>query len=267
MSVLVIGQSAFLASHLKELESTKDWHFIGHKDIDQPWPDDIATVLNFAYEPKVRQGEFSDLDHRLAEKAQNQEAHYIMISSRAAYGVPPQPLDLTEDQKPFEMMTPYGHAKRQIEDDLLQSFDNLTIIRPSNIYGFEYDAVNPRPTFFGMMLKNLKEKGSIRFSMSGQTKRDFLPVEAFGIWIQKIASDPKAGVYNLGSGVGTAVEDIARWVIKGYGSGHLDDNAGDIVDSFILNMGKTRATYHLQNIKMDIIRDYCIKIGERLRDA
>lgn len=266
MSVLVIGQSAFLASHLKELKGTENWHFIGHQDIEQAWPDDLKTVINFAYEPKIKQGEFSDLDRRLAEKAQNAEAAYIMVSSRTAYGLPPQPMDLTEDHKTFEQITPYGHAKKQIEDDLLERFENVTILRASNIFGFEYDPNNPRNTFFGMMLKSLKEKGGIRFSMSAQTRRDFLPLEVFSQWIVAIANDPKPGLFNIGSGTGTSVEDIARWVIKGYGTGKLHDTGGNIVDSFVLDMSKTRAAYHLPAVTMEVIRDYCLKSGLKLRD-
>ena len=269
MSTLVIGQSSFLAKSLQDNGTTQKWQFLGHKDALTPenWPKDIKTVINCAYDPKIRDGETSDFDLNLAQIAQNREAAYIMLSSRAVYGVPPEPSTLTEEHPTFETILPYGHAKKKIEHELLSKFGNVTVLRLSNIFGFEYSATKPRNTFFGIMLKNLKEKDTIGFNMSPMTQRDFLPANVFCDHLAIIADSPKAGIYNLGAGFGTAVSDIANHVIEGYGQGSLNTPEGKIIDSFVLDMSKTNAAYHLGTINHEDIYKACFEIGQKLKDT
>lgn len=269
MSILIIGQSSFLAREVKKLDISSDWNFIGHQDAFEKdkWPQDTQTVINFACDPKVKNGEFSDFDHKIAEMAKEADAAYIMLSSRAAYGISPTPTQFVENQEVCKTIAPYGAAKRQIEDDLLEHFDHVTILRLSNIFGLEYGTDQGRQTFFGIMLKSLREEGQIRFSMNRMTQRDFLPIPIFAAYLAVIANAPKAGIYNLGSGVGTSVGDLANWVIEGYGKGQIAHADAEIVDSFILDMNKTRSTYGLPVVSTDLIRKSCLDIGCALKDA
>lgn len=269
MSILVIGQSAFLAQPLQHLEISKNWYFMGHDVASgtEQWPENIKTVINFACEPKVREGVYSDLDHQYAQKAKDIGAAYITLSSRAVYGVSPEPAELIETQSPYEEITPYGHAKRLIEHDLIENFDHITILRLANIFGFEYSPNYPRPTFFGTMLKSLKEKNEIVFNMGPNTKRDFLPVDIFTSWLEIILQNPRSGIFNLGAGFGTQVGDIAGWVIDGYGSGTIVSPDAEIRDSFVLDMSKTQATYSLPSISAEEIQKHCIEIGQRLKEV
>lgn len=268
MSILVIGQSAFLAQPLQNIAGSDNWHFIDHQPaLDSgKWPEGVTSVINFACDPIVLQGEYSDLDHKYAKIAQEHGASYIMLSSRTVYGLPEKPATLTEKQNFFNMITPYGHAKRLIENDLRENFENVTILRLGNIFGFEYQSENPRSTFFGTMLQSLKEKGSINFSMNGLTQRDFLPLSHFTRSVALISSAPQSGIFNLGAGFGTACGDIARWIIQGYGEGGLAAEEGSIIDSFVLDMMKTNTTYNLDTIDTADIKKACIKIGEQLKE-
>ena len=267
MSILVIGQSAFLAQSLQSIARSDDWLFMDHQSaLDSgKWPEGVRSVINFACDPIIQQGEYSDLDHKYAKIAQEHDASYIMLSSRAVYGLPEKPATLTEKQDFFDLVTPYGHAKRLIEKDLQENFDNITILRLGNIFGFEYSVDKTRDTFFGIMLQNLKEKNVINFSMSTLTKRDFLPIEVFAQNLTLIADAPKTGVFNLSSGFGTNVGDIAQWVIDGYGDGTLEAEEGKIIDSFVMDMNKTNSTYSLENTDTNNIKQACIKIGEKLK--
>ena len=268
MTILAIGKNAFLASAIINDPDKDHWHFMDHQSAmsGEAWSQDIETVVNFAYDPVIQKGEFSELDRLLAKKAQEVEAQYIMLSSRAVYGVPPKPFELIESANPYKKMTPYGHAKRLIEDDLMERFDHVTILRLSNIFGDEYQAHRERQTFFGTMLKSLKEEGGINFSMSALTQRDFLPLDNFSQWLGIIANNPVPGVFNLGAGFGTACGDIAYWLMEGYGDGRLNNTEDDVIDSFVLDMAKTRGTYTLPPIYMREIRESCMAIGRRLKE-
>lgn len=268
MSILVIGKSAFLAQALQNIAELDNWHLMSHQEALDPakWPKGLTSVINFAYDPIIIEGQYSDLDHQFAKIAAKHEAAYIMLSSRAVYGISTKPTILTEKQNFFDLVTPYGHAKRLIEKDLQENFDNVTILRLSNIFGFEYLPDKPRDTFFGMMLTNLKEKNTINFSMNGLTQRDFLPLANFTKNLTLIAGTPKSGIFNLGAGFGVSCGDIAQWVIEGYGDGILSSEEGGITDSFVLDMMNTNAAFGLDTINTSDIKHACVKIGQQLKE-
>lgn len=269
MTILAIGQSSFLLKEVKKLPFSKGWVFLSHTEAlnKDKWPDDITVVVGFACNPKVREGRFSNFDHKLAKIAQGFGAFYIMLSSRAVYGMTDQSCIFKEDQEPYPEITPYGQAKKEIEDDLLKSFDNVIILRLSNVFGLEYDSQNHRQTFFGLMLKSLKEEGKISFSMSHQTYRDFLPASIFGDYLAAIVQNPQSGVYNLGSGIGIPAGDIAQWVIEGYGAGVVEPNDKTIIDSAVLDMTKTFCVFGIKQPTKAEISQMCIEIGRKLKLA
>ncbi len=267
MSILAIGQSSFIAREVKKQDKSNAWSFLSHLDSvdNNQWPDDISAVVNFACPPEVRAGEFSDFDRNLAQKAQERGVPYVMLSSRTVYGVAEEPMLFVENQEPQTLMTPYGAAKKRIEDDLRDRFDHVTILRASNIFGFEYSQQQPRKTFFGQMLRNLKEQGEINFNMSPMTRRDFIPVEIFAQNLMVIAKAPKAGIYNLGSGLGASAGDIASWVMEGFGNGALLSSDQGIIDSFTLDMTKTRTDYGLEMLAVEDIKRFCVGVGRELQ--
>lgn len=270
MNVLVIGHNSFIAHHLKQNPIAKDWDYISYSDFENApeWNKIPSCVINLALDSVVRQGLYSDLDFRIGQKAQVIGAHFIALSSRAVYGTSNK-FNVFSEESPFlEQCTPYGHAKRQIEVKLLSLLDNkkLIILRPSNIFGFEYQADQPRQSFFGQMLFNLKHHGEINFNMSPATHRDFLPVENFVDIIVEIALNPTAGIFNVGSGIGTPCGDIAGWVMQGYCAGALKVEKGaKTVDGFIVNSEKLLNTYPVACPDKNTIRKACLTIGKKLR--
>lgn len=268
MSVLAIGQSSFFATEVKKSAFSKEWVFLGYRDAldHENWPEDVQTVINFASDPKVKEGNFSDFDHNLAALAQGGGAAYITLSSRAVYGAMPRHTVFSEDCDLKAEMLPYARGKKQIEDDLLAHFNHVTILRLSNVFGLEYGSGARRDTFFGEMLKSLKEEGRITLDIASQTERDFLPVSVLAEYLGMIVQNPQAGVFNLGSGIGTAVGDIASWVIEGFGGGDVIANEEEVMDSFVLDMAKTRSVYSLPDVTSEIIRQACIDIGQRLKN-
>lgn len=273
MSVLVIGKNAFLAQALKQQKKAENWLFWTHEQAvtADRWPDGVRCVINFAYDPVILNGGFSDLDQCFAGKARDIGAHYIMLSSRTVYGRRHDLHHIREGDAPAVDITPYGQAKRDIEERLQAKFaDNVTILRLSNVFGMEYRVGHPRRSFFGQMLKSLKEEEQICFDIAPSTCRDFLPLSFFTRSLISIAAPKagayKAGVYNLGSGHGISVDAIAKWVLHGYGRGGVvySDRA-KVEDQFILDITKAQNDFDVICPGLADIRRICIEIGQNLR--
>lgn len=269
MTILVIGQSSFIARALKHNPKTNDWTFIDHQDWENSpeWQKNPSCVINLALDSAVRTGNYSDLDLRIGQKAQEQGGHFIAISSRAVYGTPDKGrmARFSEDMPLTSKTSKYGQAKRLIEESLFKRLDRkkLTILRPSNIFGMEYDTDTPRKTFFGQMLRDLKQNDKIHFDMAGVTRRDFMPVEHFVDILVDIATSPKGGTYNIGAGFGVPCGDIAQWIIQGFGSGELTETKG-IKDSFEMDIRKLSADYGFEPISLKTLEKRCIEIGKEL---
>ena len=278
MSILIIGDRSFIGSSLKIRPETADWTFISHNQAldNEIWACKPQCVLNLAMDPVVKEGRFSDFDRILAQKTQEGGGHYIMMSSRTAYGVAPeeQYVTLQEETPSFNTMTPYGQAKLEIEQDLLQTIepDLCTILRASNVFGMEYTMQKPRASFLGQMLYSLKKDNIINFDMAAETKRDFIPIGTFLSALISIVTQPKPGLLNIGSGVGTRCGDLAQWVIQGYGSGTLEVKSNaTIKDSFVLSVEKLICDYNNLHSNFNFIskeiRSHCIAIGRKLKDS
>ena len=268
MNILAIGSSSFIAQSLQNLVGNSGkYHFIPHTEaLDiSSWPESTSSVINFACDPVIRQGKYSDFDHKCAEIAEKLSVHYIMMSTRAVYGRSKVPQTYDENSEFLDDVTPYGLAKRLIEADLQENFENITILRPSNVFGFEYSQQQPRKTFFGQMLKSLKEEGYITFDIAKTTTRDFLPVKVLAEYIDVIAKTPQRGVLNLGSHTGIPLQDIAESVISGFGAGEIRVTSGVERDSFTLNATKAQEAYNLNQVTKSDILEECVKIGRQLR--
>lgn len=268
MTILVIGASSFLAQSLQNLvKNDSKYCFLGYRDSSNlnKWPESVSCVVNFACDPVVREGKYSDFDHQCAKHAMTKGAHYIALSSRTVYGRSSEHQTYTENSNFGDDVTPYGAAKRLIETDLLENFDSITILRPSNVFGFEYSPSNLRATFFGAMLKSLKEEGYITLDIAGTTERDFLPVDILAQYIRQIVEQPQTGIFNIGSNIAIPLKNIAEAVIEGYGSGEVKVTSMDQYDGFALNTEKARLAFDIRPITKQQILDECLKIGRQLK--
>lgn len=251
--ITVIGKNSFLARHLAEHKGTQDWLFLDHKDAlsETDWISKTDILINCAYHPDLMRGEYSpvkDIDFLLSGYILAKDIHYIMLSSRAAYGAAPDDLYLREDMttKPD---TPYGINKLQTEQTLKTMIapEKLTIIRSANIFGQEYG----RRTFFGMMLTSLKDNGVLEFNIAPDAQRDFLSAEKWADDVVKIVQNPKGGLYNLGSGFGVTTQNMAEMLISAHGSGEVKYTDHSYDGQFILDMNKTKSAFELKDYTKD----------------
>ncbi len=265
--VTVIGKNSFLAQALQRHEATSSWRFLDHDTAlsDIFWMEDTSTLINCAFHPELRSGPYApikDIDLLLSGFIQNKpDIHYMMLSSRAVYGPAPRNHILHEDLEP-EPETAYGLNKWLSEQALTEMLppERLTILRMGNIFGDEAG----RHTFFGQMLGSLKEKGVIDFDIAPDAVRDFLPADQWADYLVTIASNPKAGLYNIGAGFGVDIETLAGWVIEGFGAGEITYSARSYKGQFILDTERARTAYTLAVYNKDNLRADALKIGQNL---
>lgn len=268
MSVVVIGKTSFLARSVRERLGNNGWLYLTHDEAlsGRSWIENAACVVNFALHPALKTDpyrEAADIDLQLARMIASHPAHYIMASSRLVYGHDQHHFNLGENHS-VNPEGVYGRNKLVTERNLLLALprERLTILRLANVFGHEIH----RSLFFGRMLTRLKEQGKIIFNMSPESLRDFFAVWHLADALQIIAARPHGGIFNLGSGFGTACGDIADGVIEGYGSGRLDVLDHNLSDQYWLDITKARTAWpDLPVITPEILRHDCIDCGQWLR--
>lgn len=266
MTIVAVGKSSFLAQEVAKHPAAKDWLFIPHEDaLAHPgWMDEATVIVNFAFAPQFRKQVYDtqgDFDSFLAKMLGGRDIRYVMLSSRMVYGQGDHYFGLTEDH-PCEPINPYGMAKLAVERSLGRYLgDRLTILRMGNIFGVEKE----RTTFFGRMMKGLRDDRKIVFDMGAETKRDFLAAHRFADALVKVVASPVAGVFNIGSGVATPCGDIANWLIEGFGAGKLQVVKPEIRDQFSLDTSKAKAEWKLPAVTREELQNDVIECGKKLR--
>lgn len=270
--MLVVGRSSFLARSFVETHGAAGIRHVGWAAVAQPETfDDIDCVVNFAIDPAYARDPYDpahDCDRRLADaiaEAQQagrmrRDAHVVMLSTRKVYG-PATNGPFAEAQVPAPQDA-YGRNKLVTERLLQDRFGpNLTILRLSNVFGNE--DLPGRRTFFGALLRALREDGTIRYDVSPFTEKDFLPAGRFAEALVRVVQARAGGVFNLGSGVPLAIGWLAMWVIEGYGRGSLCVSDHRIRDAFAMNMDHFMARFGPVADREDI-RSACLAIGREI---
>lgn len=270
--VLVIGRKSFLANSFVAAHGADGIRHAAWADVVRPETfDGIGCVVSFAIDPRYQREAYDpavDCDRTVAEavgRAQGDgrmpaDAHVVMISTRKVYGLAgDEPLVETRTPAPHEA---YGRNKLVTEQLLRDRFGpNLTILRLSNIFGFE--DLPGRRTFFGLLLRSLREEGVIRYDVNPFTPKDFLPVEAFAAALVKVVQARPGGLFNLGSGVALEVGWLAMWILEGYGRGSLSVIDPSIRDAFAMDVDRFVGRFG-PLADRDDIRAACLAIGRRL---
>lgn len=262
MSVFVIGKSGLLGNALRDQAG---WAFLSHREAfdDTGWVNRAGCIINCAFSPALRHGpyqETEDVDLALARIIGDRPCNYIMLSSRAVYG----PSDAMQSLSETDIPRPTNHyAKNKLHiENALQSLlqERLTILRLSTMFGMELH----RPSFFGIAMTGLLERGVITLDMNPAVERDFYAVRQFAEDLPVIAHAPRPGLYNLGSGVGTACGRIAEWLIEGFGRGTYTAGT-EMKDPFRLDMAKTRSAWPaLPVMTPEDIREDTLRCGRWL---
>ena len=256
--ILLVGKNSFIGNHLLiDLSITNMVDCISHLNIDDVKYNDYDVIINCSIHPDYRNQSYSfdkDMDLKISRKF---SGHFIMLSSRKVYGTNDNLLSYTEEFQ-INPSDYYGWNKSTTEKLLDMEHDNHTILRASNVFGFEYQ----RKSYMGFLMNQLKNKGNIEIDISPFTTRDFINVEDTSKLINLVVEKEIKGTYNLSSGVGEMVGYTADYLIKGYGSGSLISKSKERKDQFILDNKKLLNALNI-DIEFDI-ENQIIKLGEQL---
>ncbi len=224
-------------------------------------------VINFALDPAYRAypADYeNDFDLQLASLVKDIGAHYVMLSSRAAYRADAQ--WGASESSPLGGLNVYGTNKAHTEQRLLEILGQgrLTILRCANVVGPEWSPAGTRLSFMGIMMKSLRTNGQIDFDMSPFVRKDFVSVRYFSNVINFILQQKPPGAINLGSGVPVMTGELAMWLIEGFGAGKLVVQSPRVHDEFVLDVGLLRGLTGLKETR-DNLASYCLDLGKELK--
>jgi nucleoside-diphosphate-sugar epimerase len=253
MKLLIVGKNSFISNSLCGDR-------ISFSDIDNINLKNYDAIINCSLHPKFKEQSYIekyDIDYLVAQIAQKNKKHYLMISSRKVYGSTNE-LKIFDETSKTNPNCFYGENKLLAEKKITSLSDSTCILRCSNVYGMETN----RKSFFSFCIDQLLNKTQIIYEIGEKTKRDFLPVECLNQIIQKILLKKSKGVFNVGSNYGLEIGEVARLLIKGYGQGNFITLSSEVKDQFILNNQKVKKEL---NIEIDVDFNQHIKnIGKKL---
>jgi len=148
------------------------------------------------------------------EIAQKENIRAVYASSSSIYGdVKNTPIKENADRKPIN---PYGQTK--LDDELLAeklSKNNVSIIglRYFNVYGI--GQIGSYAGVITKFLENIKNQKSFIVNGNGNQIRDFIHVKDVAqANITAMESKTKNGFFNIGTGIPTSINDLAKLMIE-----------------------------------------------------
>lgn len=265
LSVLLVGSGSLLGRAVMavppgDLAITA----VTHDQFEPAMAKSYDVIVNMAYDPRYMREAYDpalDFDRKVAEAVAGGRGHFVMLSSRRVYG-PGHKGPIAEDAPTCPADT-YGRNKLYTEE-LVRALlgSRCTVLRLGNVFGFE----TGRHTFLGIALENLKRNDRIVLDANPFVAKDFIPLPDCTAALLSIIRAKPAGTFNLGYGTATETGRIALWLIEGYGRGELAVTSAEERDGFLLDIGALKARGLLPEHQISI-RDYCVGIGEQLRNA
>ena len=146
--------------------------------------------------------------------AQKENIRVVYASSSSIYGdVKNTPIKENADRKPIN---PYGQTK--LDDELLAeklSKNNVSIIglRYFNVYGI--GQIGSYAGVITKFLENIKNQKSFIVNGNGNQIRDFIHVKDIAqANITAMESKTKNGFFNIGTGIPTSINDLAKLMVE-----------------------------------------------------
>ena len=256
--LLVVGETSFIGKHLNNDLFDK----ISYKKLHSVDLSQYDVVVNCALNPLYKTHSYAkkiDVDLEVGLTACKSGCHYVMISTSKVYGNSDKLKTYTELDK-VESTDHYSENKLITENLLLGNFPKqVTILRGSNIFGFEYG----RNSFVGYCMSQLVNEGLIKITIDGLTQRDFLYVEDAARIIEKVCEVKPLGIYNMSSNQPTTVYDVCENLIRGYPYIGGITGEGKIERQFLLDNTKLKEALKMEIGPFDF-KNIFYELGKRL---
>ena len=220
MKILVIGTTSILLNFFKENTSIKGIDFFSRKSINKIDFKMYTHLINFCVDPSIKKKKYSeinDIDKKLLKLTKEFKIIYIFFSTRVIYSVKKKKFKESDIKK--KPIHKYGKNKKIIENNIVLFKKKSHLIL--RLGTFLYFSLLKRDLFINKMLNNLKYKGYIKLDTNKTTIKDFITVDYFVKSLDILIKSGNIGTYNLSSGIGIRIIDIANNIIKGYGKGKV----------------------------------------------
>ena len=259
--ILIIGKKSLVSLNIKNF--LKSRHYVKRLSflrIKKKYLLKYDFIINCNFDDNILDIKKTS-DYIIANFIKKKKIILITLSSGKVYGTNEKKL-ISENKKCYPV-TKYGRIKLNTEKILKKLLKNqLLILRVSNIIQFDIRKNAKIKTFINTMLRDLKNKNIITIPKN-EIFKDFLPLKFFNNVLIQLIEKNITGIYNVGSGVGMKISEVAKLLIKGYGSGKLT-KVYDITDNLVLNVSKLKKIIKY-NISKKVIKKEIIKMGEQLK--
>ena len=236
--VVIVGKKSLLGNHLfsflKKMKiNVKLIEFSSFPKIKYV---KVKYLINCSVHPNYLQKYRNrfDRDLKIANYIKNFSTRYVFLSSGKVYGNYNKSINEYDKCLPKSV---YAKNKLITEKKLKKILnEKLIIFRVANIISYNLKKKKLK-TFFDLMLNDLINKNTIYLPKKKYLK-DFLRIQDFcNIIYKSIKLDLPSSTYNLSSGIGLNIHNIAHAVIKGYKSGKISFIRKS-TDNYILNSRK-----------------------------
>ena len=246
MRVVVTGASGFIGANLiKTLSQDTQFEVIAvsrqkistSSKINNYLVDDYQNspdgdvLIHLAENPNIFKRIISDDDKLVTSLLRGRYDFSIYISSQLMYG------DKSEfPHSPSEKVIPYNNytTNKYNKESQFLSFGGL-VVRLANVYGYDMDS----STVISEILSQIPGKGPINIKNESAI-RDFIWIEDVGLGLASLLKKPTPGIFNLGTGIGTSIKNIALMCLKNSGdfSRHIVSDKGNS-STIVLDIEKT----------------------------
>jgi UDP-glucose 4-epimerase len=183
------------------------------------------------------------------EAARINEIERVVYSSSASVYGNSRYLPINEDD-PLYILNPYAASKLAGENYCMAFYETfevpVTVLRYSNVYGFNQSPKNPYCGVIAKFLKNARKGRPPQIHGDGEQTRDFSFVSDVVDATMLAAISPKAEgeVYNVGTGKETSINELAEVIINLTGNSfdpvYIDRRDIDNLRRRVLNIEKIR---------------------------
>jgi UDP-glucose 4-epimerase len=158
----------------------------------------------------------------LQQCVKHRVSRLLFAASMQAYGnttVVPTPEDTPCEPASYYGITKYAaerYVRTTAERPDLDFIFNVTCFRMYNVYGPRQSVDNPYQGVLGIFLGNVLRGEPITIYGDGIQSRDFVYIDdVVEAWVGALSNPASyGGVFNLGSGRQTAINDLARLVVE-----------------------------------------------------
>jgi len=225
MKILITGYKGFIGQNM--VNALKDEHELSFYD----WGDEPPEVEGLDW--CIHLGAITSTTETDVEKVmkQNHDFSCIMLmacqinkvnlqyaSSASVYGLNKE----FKEDSPVDPKTPYAWSKylfdRHVEANKTH-FENIRVqgFRYFNVYGPHEDHKGNQASPYHKFEKQAKETGIIKlFEGSENFYRDFVHVDEVINIHKRFFDIPVSGIYNVGTGLATSFENVARMIADKY---------------------------------------------------